>query len=60
MTDFILGPGIAAAIAENNDEARSDEQYVIMREGDRVSVCYARDALYYWYESENTVKRCPF
>jgi len=60
MTDFVVGPGVAQAISDNNDEARSDERYIIMDEGNRVSLTFARDAEYVWYERDNAVKRCPF
>jgi hypothetical protein len=60
MTDFSYGPGIAEALANNNDEARSDERYIILDEGNKVSLTLGRDAQYWYYESENTVKRCPF
>jgi hypothetical protein len=61
MIDFILGPGVAQAIADNYDEARSDEIYVVTApEGVRISQTYARDAVYYWLEEDNAVKRLPF
>jgi hypothetical protein len=60
VTDFNVGPGVQQALADNNDEARSDEQFIILREGEKVSLTFARDAQYFWYESENAVKRCPF
>lgn len=60
MADYVIGPGIAEAIAANEDEARSDEHYLILAPGEKISQVFARDALYFWYESENTVKRCPF
>jgi len=57
---FSVGPGVAQAIADNGDDARSDERFIILDEGNKVSLTFARDATYYWYESENTVKRLPF
>lgn len=60
MTDFSVGPGVAQAIADNGDEARSDEQFVILTEGNKISQTYARDAIYWWMEVDNAVKRCPF
>jgi hypothetical protein len=60
MTDYSVGPGVAQAIADNSDEARSDERYLVMDEGNRISLTLARDAQYWYYESENAVKRCPF
>jgi hypothetical protein len=60
MADFNVGPGVAQAIADNNDEARSDEQFIILADGDKVSQTFARDAIYYWIERDNSVKRSPF
>ena len=60
MTDFVLGPGVAGAIADNNDEARSDEQFIILAEGNKVSQTFGRDALYYYLEADNAVRRVPF
>jgi hypothetical protein len=60
MADFSIGPGVAQAIADAGDEARSDEQYVILDDGHKISQTFARDAIYWYYESENSVKRCPF
>lgn len=60
MTEFVVGPGVKQAIADNGDEPRSDEQFVILREGDKVSQTFGSKGVYWWYESENTVKRCPF
>lgn len=57
---FSVGPGVAEAIAANNDEARSDERYIILDEGNRISLTMGRDAQYWYYESENAVKRSPF
>jgi hypothetical protein len=60
MTDYNVGPGVAQAIADNGDEARSDERYVILDEGSRVSLTLARDAQYWYYEYDNKVNRLPF
>jgi hypothetical protein len=60
MADFNVGPGVAQAIAEHGDEARSDEQFIILTDGDKVSQTFARDAIYYWIERDNSVKRSPF
>jgi hypothetical protein len=51
---------VAQAIVENNDEARSDERYIILDEGHRISLTFARDATYYWLEEDNRVSRVPF
>lgn len=60
MTDYVIGPGVAQAIADAEDEARSDEQYVILVPGDKISQTFARDAVYYWIEKDNSVRRSPF
>jgi hypothetical protein len=60
MTDYNIGPGVAQAIADNGDEARSDERYVILDEGSRVSLTLGRDAQYWYYEFDNKVNRLPF
>jgi hypothetical protein len=60
MTDYSIGPGVAQAIADNGDEPRSDERYVIMDEGSKVSLTLGRDAQYWYYEADNKVNRLPF
>jgi hypothetical protein len=60
MTDFVVGPGVAQAIADNGAQARSDERYVILDEGRKVSLTFATDGVYYWYQEDGTVQRCPF
>jgi hypothetical protein len=60
MTEYVIGPGVAQAISDSNDEARSDEQYVILEPGEKISQTFARDAVYYWIEKDNAVRRCPF
>ena len=60
MTDFAVGPGVAQAIADNGDEPRSDERYIILDEGHKVSVTFARDAQYFYYEEDGRVNRSPF
>jgi hypothetical protein len=60
MSDYNIGPGVAQAITDNQDEARSDERYVIMDEGHRISLTLARDAQYWYYEEDNAVNRVPF
>lgn len=57
---YVIGPGVEAALAENGDEARSDERYIIMDEGHRISLTFGRDATYFWYEEDNRVNRQPF
>lgn len=60
MAEYVIGPGVQQAIADNDDEPRSDEQFVILTPGDKVSQTFARDAVYYWLERDNTVKRSSF
>jgi hypothetical protein len=60
MTDYNIGPGVQAAIDENHDSARSDEQYVILEPGRKVSLTLARDAQYWYYEEDNKVNRLAF
>jgi len=60
MTDYNIGTGVAQAIADNGDEARSDERYIIMDEGHKVSLTFGRDAQYFWLEEDNRVNRVPF
>jgi len=60
MSEYNVGPGVAQALADNNDEARSDERYVILDEGHRVSLTLGRDAQYWYYEEDNRVNRLPF
>jgi len=60
MTEYAIGPGVQNAIAENGDEPRSDEQYVILDDGHKVSQTFGRDAIYYWIQEDNAVRRSPF
>jgi hypothetical protein len=60
QTDWVLGPGVAQAMAEAGDEPRSNEQFVILQEGHKVSQTFGRDAVYYWLEEDNRVSRLPF
>jgi hypothetical protein len=60
MTDYSVGPGVAQAIADAGDEARSDERYIILDEGHRISLTFGRDATYFWYEEDGRVNRSPF
>lgn len=57
---FSVGLGVAQAIADNGDEARSDERFIILDEGHKVSLTFGRDAQYYWLEEDNRVNRVPF
>lgn len=58
--DFVVGPGVRQAIEAAGDAARSDEQFIILAEGSKISQTFARDAIYYWMEADNATKRCPF
>jgi hypothetical protein len=60
MTEYVIGPGVAQAIADAGDEARSDEQYVVLEEGHKISQTFGRDAVYYWLQEDNAVSRVPF
>ena len=60
MTDYNIGPGVAAMIEQSGDEPRSDEQYVVMDEGHQISRTFGRDAIYYYYQEDNRTQRCPF
>jgi hypothetical protein len=59
-TQFVVGPGVVQAMADNGDEPRSDERYIVMDVGHRISITFGRDAVYYYYEEDNAVKRTPF
>lgn len=60
MAEFNVGPGVATAIADHGDEARSDEMYIVNTEGVKVSQTVARDHLYYWIQEDNAVRAVPF
>jgi hypothetical protein len=60
MPDWNVGPGVAQSISDNGDEARSDEQFVLLDEGHKISRTYGRDAIYFWYQEDNRVNRSPF
>jgi hypothetical protein len=60
MSEYVIGPGVVQAITDNGDEPRSDERYVIMDEGHKVSLTLGRDAQYWYYEEDNRVNRLPF
>ena len=57
---FVVGPGVAQAMADHGDEARSDELYVVNTEGQKISTTYGRDAIYTWIEEDNAVRATPF
>ncbi|HYW86938.1 MAG TPA: hypothetical protein VFB50_04165 [Chloroflexota bacterium] len=60
MPEFSVGPGVAQAIADDGGEARSDERFIILTDGDKVSMTMATTGVYYWYERDNTTFRTPF
>jgi hypothetical protein len=60
MTEYVIGPGVAQALADAQDEARSDEQYIVLEEGSKISQTFGRDAVYYWLQEDNAVRRVPF
>jgi hypothetical protein len=60
MTDYNVGPGVQQAMADHGDEPRSDEQFVILRDGAKISQTFGRDAVYWWYEEDNRTNRAPF
>jgi len=60
VSDYVIGPGVAQAMTDSGDEPRSDEQFVILEEGHKISRTYGRDAIYTYYEEDNAVKRLPF
>ena len=59
-TTYSIGPGVQQAMADAGDEPRSDEQFIILREGHQISQTFGRDAVYYYVEEDNATRRCPF
>jgi hypothetical protein len=57
---YVIGPGVAQAIADAQDEARSDERYIILDEGHKISLTLGRDGQYWYYEEDGRVNRVPF
>ena len=60
MTEFNVGPGVQQAMIDAGDEPRSNETFVINTDGEKVSQTIGRDAIWYWIEEDNAVRRCPF
>jgi len=60
MAEWNIGPGVAQLIEENGAEPRSDEQYVVMDEGHKISRTFATDGIYFYFEEDNRTQRCPF
>jgi len=57
---YNIGPGVQQAMADAGDEPRSDEQFVILEPGHKISQTFGRDAVYYYIEEDNATRRCPF
>ena len=57
---YSVGQGVLDMIAEHGAEPRSDEIYIIMDEGRKVSRTMATDGVYYYYQEDNTTSWCPF
>jgi hypothetical protein len=60
MTEYSIGPGVQQAMAEAGDEPRSDEQFVILEPGHKISQTFGKNAIYWYYEEDNATKRVPF
>jgi hypothetical protein len=60
VPEFSVGPGVAQAIADNGDEPRSDETFLVLAEGRKVSLTWGRDAQYVWIQEDNRTNRLPF
>lgn len=60
MTDYSIGPGVQQAIIDAGDEPRSDELFVILEDGHKISQTFGRDAMYYWLQEDNRTQRVPF
>ena len=60
MADYSVGPGVLQAMSDSGDEPRSDEQFVVLAEGSKISQTYGRDAIYYWMQEDNRTSRTPF
>ena len=60
MTEFNVGPGVQQAMIDAGDEPRSNEIFTINDAGIKISTTYGRDAIWYWIEEDNAVRRCPF
>jgi len=60
MAEWVIGPGVLAAMQDAGDEPRSDEQFVILDEGHKVSQTFGRDAVYWWIQEDNATRRVPF
>lgn len=59
---FIVGPGVQAAIDENEDQARSNEMAMALTDGGEwaVTLTVGQNGLYYWIKEDNRVNVVPF
>jgi hypothetical protein len=60
MSDWNIGVGVQQAISDAGDEPRSDEQYIVLEPGHKISQTFGRDAVYLYYEEDNATRRNPF
>ncbi len=60
QTTYNIGPGVQQAMADAGDEPRSDEQYIILEPGHKVSQTFSNNAVYYWLEEDGRTSRVPF
>lgn len=47
-------------MADHGDEPRSDEMFVVVADGRKISQTYGRDAIYVWIQEDNRTSRTPF
>lgn len=60
MTDYNIGPGVQQAMTDAGDEPRSDEQYIILDPGHKISQTFGRDSVYWYFEEDSAVRRISF
>ena len=60
VSEYSIGPGVQAAMADHGDEPRSDEVFVVNVEGSKISQTYGRDNVWYWLQEDNAVRALPF
>src|SRR4030095_9306062 len=60
QTVYSIGEGVLAKMDENGDEPRSDEQFIVLEPGHKISQTFGRDAVYWYYEEDNRTSRLPF
>ena len=59
-TTFAVGPGVEAAMAEFDDEPRSDEMTIVGEDGHRITQTYGKLAVYIYIQEDNRTNRLPF